>query len=457
MLALEFLVHGATKLGEPGVFLMFEESAAELSENVRSLGFDLDALQEQQMLVLDHVHVDRSEILETGEYNLDGLFIRLGYAIDTIGAKRVVLDTLEALFGGLPDEGILRAELRRLFRWLKDRGVSAIITGERGREAITRHGLEEYVADCVLLLDHRVEDNVSTRWLRVVKYRGSAHGTNEYPFMIGAEGVSVLPITSLRLEHEASTERISVGNSGIDEMLGGLGVYRGSSVLVTGSPGAGKSSVGATIADATCRRGERAMLFVFEESASQLLRNMKSIGLDLQHWIDAGLLQVHASRPTHYGLEQHLMLLHDTIGAFKPSVVVVDPISNLSLNRQLTQLEATLMRLVDMLKQQQITGVFTNLTSESGAVQEVATIGVSSLMDTWLVLSNMESNSERIRTIQVVKSRGMPHSNQVREFELTHNGIQLFNVVREGARVVTGAARAMHNGAEHGAVVAGVR
>jgi len=444
MLAIEFLVRGATEFGEPGVFMMFEESAEELTANVRSLGFDLDDLQAQKKVMLDFVHIERSEIEETGEYDLEGLFVRLGYAIDMIGAKRVVLDTLEALFSGLPNERILRAELRRLFRWLKERGVTAVITAERGEKSLTRYGLEEYVADCVILLDHRVGGNVSTRRLRVVKYRGSAHGTNEYPFMIGEHGLSVLPITSLKLDHAASTERVLSGIDRLDEMLGGKGVYRGSSVHVSGPPGSGKSSVGATFVDAACRRGERALMFVYEESASQLLRNMESIGLRLQRWIDRGLLRIEASRPTFYGLEQHLTLMYAAVGDFRPALVVVDPMSNLSADHDDGLLKATLMRLIDFLKHERITAIFTNLTTDAVVSLATSEIGVSSLMDTWLLLANLESNGERTRTIQVLKSRGMAHSNRVREFVMADDGIRLLDVCIADGRILTGSARVAH-------------
>ena len=441
MLAAEFLVHGAIDHGEPGVFVMFEESAEELAQNLRSLGVDLDKLQRQKKIAVDHVHIERNEIQETGEYDLEGLFIRLGHAIDSIGAKRVVLDTLEALFSGLPNHAVLRAELRRLFRWLKDRGVTAVITGERGEQSLTRYGLEEYVADCVILLDHRIVDQVSTRRLRVVKYRGTAHGTNEYPFLIGTTGIWVLPITSMRLDHQALTERVSTGIDGLDDMLGGAGVYRGSSTLVSGTPGTGKSSVAATFVDAACRRGERAMLFAYEESSSQLLRNMGSIGLDLARWERQGLLQIDASRPTLHGLEQHLVHLHELVRRFKPSVVVVDPISNLTMDRDDRSLKPTLMRLIDFLKQQRITALFTSLTSD--AVADVATsqVGVSSLMDAWILLCNVAGNGERTRTLQVLKARGMAHSHQVREFVMGDHGVDLVDVYLWGDRVLTGTAR----------------
>jgi circadian clock protein KaiC len=444
MLAVEFLVRGATEFREPGVFMMFEENANELTANVRSLGFDLDKLVAKKKIVLDHVVIERSEIEETGEYDLDGLFIRLGYAIDSIGAKRVVLDTVEALFSGLMDHAALRAELRRLFRWLKDRGITAIITGERGEgTTLTRYGLEEYVADCVITLDHRVNEQISTRRLRVMKYRGTAHATNEFPFIIGERGLSVLPITSLQLNHKASADRITTGIARLDEMLGGKGVYRGSSVLVSGSPGTGKSSIGAKFADTTCHRGERALLFAYEESPAQLLRNMSSIGIDLAPWLKKGLLQIHASRPTMQGLEQHLVMMHDTVLAFRPSVVIVDPISNLTLDRTEAEVKPTLMRLIDFLKQQQITSLFTSLTAGGTATElpEDSQLGVSSLMDTWLLLRNAEFNGERNRTIFVLKSRGMPHSNQVREFILSEAGIDLIDVYLGADRVLTGTAR----------------
>jgi circadian clock protein KaiC len=450
MLAVEFLVRGATEFGEPGVFMLFEENAEELTENVRSLGFDLDKLVAQKKLRLDHVRIERSEIEETGEYDLEGLFIRLGHAIDSIGAKRVVLDTLEALFAGLPNHAILRAELRRLFRWLKERGMTAIITGERGEHSLTRYGLEEYVADCVILLDHRVNDQVSTRRLRVVKYRGSAHGTNEYPFLISSRGLSVLPITSLALNHKASTERVSTGITHLDEMFSGKGVYRGSSVLITGSPGTGKTSTAAAFVAAACQRGDHALMFAFEESAMQIVRNMRSIGIDLEQYIKKGLLDIRASRPTLHGLEEHLLVLHDTVLEVQPSVIVVDPISNLTIEGRDGEIKSTLVRLIDFLKQQQITALFTSLT-EGGVTPEDSQIGVSSLMDTWLLLRNVENNGERNRTLYVLKSRGMDHSNQVREFVLTSDGINLVDVYLGNDRVLTGTARITQEAQERAA------
>lgn len=445
MLAAEFLVKGATQFGEPGVFMMFEETASELADNMRSLGFDLEALQREKKLALDFVRVERSEIEETGEYDLEGLFIRLGYAIDSISAKRVVLDTLEALFAGVPNHAILRAELRRLFRWLKDKGVTAVITAERGDNAFTRYGLEEYVADCVILLDHRVVEQVSTRRLRVVKYRGSAHGTNEYPFLIGRTGIVVLPITSLALNHRASTERVSTGTPGLDEMFGGRGVFRGSSLLVSGAPGTGKSSIAASFVGAACARGEKAILFVYEESESQLLRNMQSIGMDLQRWVKKGLLQIESTRPTLLGLEQHLMHTYNLVRDFAPDVVAIDPISSLTSQGDDTGLSLTLMRLIDFFKTQEITALFTTLTSDSPGVSPTSSqVGVSSLMDSWLMLANVAGNGERTRTLQVLKARGMAHSNQVREFVFSNQGVGLVDVYLHGDQVLTGTARLAH-------------
>lgn len=457
MLATEFLVHGALEFGEPGVLMMFEENIEELSANVRSLGFDLDKLVAEKKIVMDHVHIERSEIEETGQYDLEGLFIRLGYAIDSIGAKRVVLDTVEALFAGLPDHAILRAELRRLFRWLKERGVTALITGEKGGATLTRHGLEEYVADCVISLDHRVEGQISTRRLRVVKYRGSSHGTNEYPFLISERGISVLPITSLKLDHQAPSERVPTGIAALDEMLGGKGVFRGSSVLVSGSPGTGKSSVSARFVDAACGRGEKALLFAYEESQDQIIRNMRSIGIDLEKWIKKGLLQIHASRPTLQGLEQHLLMMYDLVSSFEPAVVAVDPISNLTIHRDEDEVKPTLMRLIDFLKLQKITAIFTSLThggSDTSRLED-SQVGVSSLMDVWLLLRNHELNGERNRTLYVLKSRGMHHSNQVREFILSDHGIDLVDVYLGTDGVLTGSSRIAQEAREKAALKAG--
>jgi len=444
LLGIEFLVCGALKYGEPGVFMMFEETAEELAANTRSMGIDLDHLVARKLLWLDFVHVERSEIEETGDYNLDGLFIRLAHAIESIGAKRIVIDTIEALFAGLSNEAVLRSELRRLFRWIKDQGITAVITGERGDRTLTRYGLEEYVADCVIVLENRVADQLTTRHLRVVKYRGSTHGTNEYPFMIGPKGISVLPITSLQLDHPAPTERVGTGIAALDAMLGGEGVFRGSSVLVSGSPGTGKSILAALFAYAACVRGERCLFFVYEESSAQLMRNLRSIGVDLAPWVARGLLLIHAARPTLMGLEQHLVQMHELVTQHRPAVVVVDPISNLTFDENDRALKPTLMRLIDFLKREQITALFTNLSTDNMAnLANLAytQLGVSSLMDTWLLLSNLEVNAERTRTLQVLKARGMAHSNRVREFVFSHHGVDLLDVFMVGERVVTGRAR----------------
>lgn len=440
LFGMEFLVRGAAQYNEPGVFMSFEETNEELIMNVASLGFDLEDLIKNKKIALDHVHIERSEIEETGEYDLEGLFIRLGYAIDSIGAKRVVLDTIESLFAGLPNHLILRAELRRLFRWLKDKGVTTIITGERGVETLTRQGLEEYVSDCVIILDHRVTEQTSIRRLRVVKYRGSLHGTNEYPFLIDEEGFSVLPITSLGLGHIVSNERISSGITELDEMLEGKGYYRGSTVLVSGTAGVGKTSVAAHFAEAACKRGERVLFFCFEESPNQLMRNMRSIGIKLEQWVHKGLLQFQATRPTLYGLEMHLAVTHKAVNAFKPDIVIMDPINSFILGDKENEVKTMLMRIVDFLKGNQITALFTSLTSTESAL-ESSDVGISSLIDTWLLLRDIELNGERNRGMYVLKSRGMANSNQIREFILTDNGIKLREVYIGDSGVLTGSAR----------------
>jgi circadian clock protein KaiC len=444
ILAMEFLIHGARDYGEPGVFLSFEESVEDLTLNFASLGFDPATLAARKKLSLDYVRVEPSEILETGGYDLDGLFIRLGHAIDAIGAKRVVLDTIETLFSGLSDTRTLRAELRRLFNWLRTKGVTAIVTGERGNGSLTRHGLEEYISDCVILLDHRVVEQNATRRLRVVKYRGSTHGANESPFFIDETGISVLPIASLGLDHRVTGGRVSAGVGGLDEMLGGRGYLRESSILVSGTAGTGKTSLGGYFVDAACRRGESALYFAFEESADQIVRNLQSIGLDLEPWLRKGLLEIHAERTTTSGLEGHLNAMHRMIENARPRVVVVDPISNLISVGTSIEVKAMLARLIDFMKLKKTTALFTSLIVDEGH-PEGTDIGISSFMDTWLVLRNIEVNGERNRMLNVVKSRGMRHSNQVREFVLTNHGLAFVDAMRdEHGRVLMGSRRTAH-------------
>ena len=441
LFAMEFLFRGATLYNEPGVFMSFEESDEELMTNVTSLGFDLKQLVNEKKLLIDYVFIERSEIEETGEYDLEGLFLRLDHAINQIGARRVVLDTLEALFSALPSEAIVRAELRRLFRWLKEKGVTALITCERGEGKLTRYGLEEYVADCVILLDNRIENQISTRRLRIVKYRGTSHGTNEYPFLIDEKGFSVLPITSLGLKHKAPTQRISSGNARLDNMLDGKGFYRGSSILVSGTAGTGKSTIAAHFVDAACKRGERALFFAFEESQEQIIRNMRSIGIDLEPYVKQDLLQFANSRPSNFGLEVHLALIHKAIVDYKPSVVVVDPISNFLAVGDAGDTKSMLTRLIDFLKTQQVTAMFTSLTGSTSEIEH-SEVGVSSLMDAWLLVKNIEANGERNRGLYILKARGIAHSNQVREFRLTDNGMELVDAYVGSEGVLMGSARA---------------
>lgn len=440
LFSLEFIVRGALEYNEPGVFMAFEEKAEELATNVASLGFDLKKLEKDKLIRLDYVHVDKNEIAETGEYNLEGLFIRLGYAIDSIGAKRVVLDTIENLFSGLSNQAILRAEIRRLFQWLKEKGVTAVITGERDGQSLTRQGLEEYVSDCVILLDHRVIEQISTRRLRVVKYRGSLHGTNEYPFLIDDDGISVLPVTSLNLDKPVSSERLSSGIPSLDGMLTKGGFFKGSSILVSGTAGTGKTSVAASFANAACSRNEKCLFFAFEESPQQIIRNMKSIGMNLQQHLDKGRLKFYASRPTLYGLEMHLVAIHKAIRKFKPQVVVLDPITNLITVGSVSEVKSMLVRLIDFFQAEQITVMFTAL-SLNNIVNEQTDEGVSSLVDAWILIRDIESNGERNKGLYIMKSRGMAHSNQVREFVITEKGLELVDVFIGPEGVLTGSAR----------------
>jgi circadian clock protein KaiC len=453
LLAAEFLVRGAVRFGEPGVLMAFEETEAELKANVASLGFDLAGLVRRKKIVLDYVHVERSEVQESGEYDLEGLFVRLNHAIDSIGAKRVVLDSLEALFASLPNEAILRAELRRLFRWLKDKGVTAVITAERGREQLTRHGLEEYVSDCVILLDHRLNDQIATRNLRVVKYRGALHGTNEFPFLIGDKGISVLPITSLALNHKVSSERIATGIRRLDAMLGGRGFFRGSSILLTGTPGTGKTIIAANFAQAAARRGERVLFFSFEESPNQIIRNLHSIGLRLDPLVKRGWLRFHSARPSLYGLEMHLATMFKEIAAFQPHVVIVDPITSLMDAGTESETKGMVTRLIDYLKAGQVTSLFTSLTQGGHALPQ-SEMAMSSLMDSWLLLQDFEGNGERNRVLYVLKARGMAHSNQIREFLISDRGIDLVDAYIGPSGVLTGSARAAQTAREKAVALA---
>jgi circadian clock protein KaiC len=424
LVGLSFLVNGARQFGEPGVLMSFEESVVELASDVASLGFDLPGLIAEGKLLIDYVHIDRSEIEETGDYDLEGLFVRLDHAVRSVGAKRVVLDTVESLFGGLANEGVLRAELRRLLRWLKDRHLTTVITGERGRDTLTRQGLEEYVTDAVILLDHRVREQLSTRRLRIVKYRGSFHGTNEYPFLIDRHGLSVLPVTSLGLDHEAPTERLSSGVPTLDALLGGKGFYRGSTVLLSGTAGTGKTSLAASFAAATCRRGERCAYFLLEESPQQMIRNMRSIGLDLAEWSERGLLHLHADRPSRFGLEAHLAAMFRAVDELRPEAIVVDSITDLVTLGGEAEVRGMLVRLIDYLKMRGVTALFTSLSPGAVELQE-SQAGVSSLMDAWILLTLERAGDDRHRQIAVLKSRGMAHSSHVHDFTMSARGFQI--------------------------------
>lgn len=453
LLGMEFLVRGARQFNEPGVCISFEETANEIAANVASLGFDIDALVAEGKLAIDYVFLERSLVEEAGDYDLEALFLRIGHAVDSIGAKRVVLDSVESLFSGLSNEAVLRAELRRLFRWLKDRGLTAIVTAERGEGSLTRQGLEEYISDCVISLDHQMIDTVFTRRLRVVKYRGSTHGTNDYSFLIETDGISVLPVTSVDLSNTASDERVSTGIPALDEMFGGKGYYKGSSILISGTAGTGKSSITAQFVDAACARGERCIMFSFEESPSQVVRNMRSIGIDLGRWIEKGLLQFHGTRPTTLGLEMHLVKMHKTVRDFNPSAVIVDPITGLLHSGTPADARSMLLRMVDFLKDRHITAIMTALNLATDA-QEQTEVGISSLVDTWLLLRDIESGGERNRGLYILKGRGLVHSNQIREFLLTNHGVELREMYLGEAGLLTGSARLAQEAREASAAMA---
>lgn len=443
LFALEFVLYGIEKFQEPGVFVSFEEDAEELAVNVASLGFDLARHQDEKRLRILHIEIEPQELIEAGEYDLDGLFLRLGAAIDAVGARRIALDAVENLFSAFADLRILRAEFRRLMEWLKDKGITAIVTTERGNDSISRHGLEEYIADCVIALENRVEGQLATRRLRIVKYRGSAHGSNEYPFVLDHTGISVLPITSAGLAYPVSKERMSTGIESLDAMLSG-GIFRGSSVLVSGSSGTGKSSISAHMADAACRRGERTLYIALEESPDQIERNMASIGCDLAQWRQAGLLRFHAARPTSSGLETHLTSLVGLVDTFEPQVVIIDPITAFNISADEERVKHMQIRAVDLFKSRGITSLFSAL-SYGGDAPESTSVAISSLVDVWLLLRNLETAGERTRGLYVCKARGTAHSNQIREFLLTSAGVKLVDVLLgpEG-QILTGSARLLH-------------
>src|SRR5258706_2295338 len=453
MLGIEFLVRGALEYNEPGVLMAFEETPQDIAQNVASLGFDIQDLSDKKKLFLDYVAVEPSEIQETGEYDLEGLFIRLGNAVETVGAKRVMFDTPESLFSSFSNPAMLRSEFRRLFRWLKDHDLTAVITAERGENTLTRYGLEEYVSDCVISLDHRVKDQISARRLRIVKYRGTKHGADEYPFLIDEQGMSILPLSSLQLQHEVSDERVSSGIPDLDQMLEGQGYYRGSSILFSGTAGSGKTALAASFADATCRRGERCLFIAFAESPNQITRNMKSVGVDLEPWVKQGFLFQESWRPTQFGLEMHLLRIHRLVEKVKPTVVVIDPITNLITGTAQREVQSMLMRLMDFLKGKLITSVFVSLT-KGGDSLEKTEVGISSLADTWIMLRDIDLNGERNRSFYVLKSRGMAHSNQFRQFTMSEQRLKLVPAYIATRGVMTGSSRLAQEAKERAAALA---
>lgn len=452
MFAMEFIVHGATEYNEPGVYVSFEENVEDLKKNFSSMGINLKKLVDDKKIIIDHVFIERSMIEETGEYDLEALFIRLGYEIDSIGAKRVALDTIEVLFSGLTNHAIIRSELLRLFRWLKDRGITAVVTGEKGERTLTRYGLEEYIADCVIFLDNRIVENLATRRLRIIKYRGSPHGTDEYPFLMGKAGITIFPITSIRTDYKMSTDRVSTGIPRLDTMLDNKGFFRGSTVLISGTAGTGKTSFSACFADAACRRGEKCIYFAFEENQDQIIRNMNSIGLDLKQWVDKGLLKFHIARPAMYGVEMHLVVMEDEVSRFKPQNVIIDPMTDFTAVGGGREIKSLLTRLIDLLKARGITIMMTDLIRGDINPEKPETY-ISSIIDTWILLRNIEYNGERSRGITILKSRGMPHSNQIREFVMSGSGIELIDPYIGSEGVFMGSAKAMQEARDNARLI----
>ncbi len=436
LLGIDFLINGATNYNEPGIFMSFEETEDELYKDVASLNLDLKGLVSKKKILVEHVVLERRDVQEK-EFNLEGLLIRLENAIHSIGAKRVVLDSIESLFAGFTDIGILRVEIKRLFRWLKEKQVTAIVTGEPSDGFYTRQGLEEFVSDCIILLDNRVKEQISVRRIRVVKYRGSKHGTNEYPFVIDNQGLSVIPITSAGLDQPGTAKRVSTGVSSFDKLFKGGGYTRGSTVLASGTAGTGKTSLAAAFAVASCKRGERCLYLSYEGSAGQLAQNMKSIGFEMEPLIKKGLLKIVSTRPSFFGLETHLLDLYKMIADFKPQAVVIDPLTSLIGQQNPVEIQSMITRLIDLLKTNGITGFFTSLVPSTEQNDSSGEIGVSSLIDTWIVVRALEEDEgrRRIRGLYIVKSRGMGHSSDVHKIVLSDDGI---NIIKMDADATAG-------------------
>lgn len=439
-LGIEFLVQGIIKYDEPGLFITFEEKPQEIIENAASIGFDLEDLINKKKLFIEYIPVQEEEVMQSGDYTLEALFIRFEQVITSIAVKRVTLDTLDSIFASLGNTPVLRAEIYRLFNWLKQKNITSLVTSEAGITTLSRNGLEEYISDCVISLRTNIVSEVLTRFLRVVKYRGSKHGTNEYPFLITDIGINLFPITSNYLNNIVSTEFVSTGVKELDEMMDNKGYYRGSTVLVTGTAGTGKSSLAAVFSNSICQTGERCIYFTFEEMINQILRNMSSVNLNLQQWIDKDLLKFYAYRSPTYGLETHLLTIQNVIKEFKPHAVIIDPITNFDLIGTELEIKSMMTRLIDFLKAQQITALFTSLATTIDP-REQTEIGISSLIDSWLVLQNLEQAGERTRGITILKSRGIAHSNQIREFIITSNGIKLEKIYVGPNGILTGSAR----------------
>ena len=422
--AMEYIINGITMFNEPGVFMTFEEQTDELQINVTSMGYNLSKLIADNKIYLEHLHIDHREIQATGKYDIEGLFIRIEMAIEKVKAKRIVLDALDTLFIGL-DSQILRSEIKRLFFWLKEKKVTAIITSEVGDIFLTRLGFEEVVADCVIELNNRLNNQISTRRLRIVKYRGSYHSTNEYPFMIDHKGITIFPIISEAPQIIVSNERISSGIKQIDEMLDGRGFYVGSSILVSGSAGTGKSSIAASFIKDVCEKKGTALYCAFEEAPNQIKRNMASIGIFLEPYEKSGNLHFYYSRPTLQTLELHFIAIKKLIKQINPSVVILDPITNLMIENINSDIRTMLTRFVDYLKMEQITVLLTATLTVSSLELIQSNEGISSMVDTCIMIQEKNIIDSRRRTLYIMKSRGICNSKKEVEFIITSEGISI--------------------------------
>ena len=440
ILSMEYLLHGIELHKENGVYISFEESEKQIISNAASFGWKFEEMVKKNKLAISYIDMQPEQMRTVGDYDLSALILRVKGAIKKVNARRVVIDGINNLLSTFDDERIIRSDLLRLIREIKEVNATIFITGERGHDSWSKMGFEEYLADGLMHLDNRTDGNYQTREIQVVKCRGINHYTGKSPFIINSEGMSIRPLITADFDYKVLKSRVSTGIADIDNMLGGKGLYRGSTVYITGPSGAGKTSISSSFANGACSRGERALFLAFEESSDQIIRNMKSIGLSLDKWVNEKLLYFYTARATTNSLEGHLDNIMTMVREVEPTCVVLDPISAFRPIANENETKLMLIRLNDYLRARKITTVFTALSSD-GEYSEHADVQLSSIADTWIVVRIMDYKGERNNVMQLMKSRGMSHSRQMKEMYFTGNGLKLQNVYQGPEGVLTGAAR----------------